>query len=226
MAMMRTLLLVCVASCGSASGPAFKPATLPDLVAAKPAEHPIVSHELLLVPGEHMIYEVHLHGITVGKIDMEVGETEVTSHFQTDSLAAAFATAHHDLSTVLDRASATVTIASESLVIGDEAKHFDYDGKNGQTVHTALGLLRSWVASDAAPGFIIVQELGHQYRLAVKRPTVEDLQGTKTLRVDTSVNTKSPTTIQIWFAITPDHKPLKFEIVNDDFHVTANLIPT
>ena len=222
---MRTLLLVCVASCGSA-GLAFKPAALPDLVAAKPVEHPIVSHELLLVPGEHMIYEVHLHGITVGKFEMEVGETEVTSHFQTDSIAAAFANAHHDLSTVLDRTTATPTIASESLVIGDDTKHFDYDGKNGQTVHTALGLLRSWVASDATPGFLTVQELGHQYRLAVKRPAVEDLQGTKTFRVDTSVNTKSPTTIQIWFATTPDRKPLKFEIVNDDFHVTANLIPT
>ncbi|MEO8843422.1 MAG: hypothetical protein ABI591_02320 [Kofleriaceae bacterium] len=223
--MIRTLLLVCVASCGSA-GASFKPATLPDLVAAKPAEHPLASRELLLVPGEHMIYEVHLHGITVGKFEMEVGETEVTSHFQTDSLAAAFANAHHDLSTVLDRATASTTIASESLVIGEETKHFDYDGKNGQTVHTALGLLRSWVASDAAPGFLIVQELGHPYRLAVKRPTVEDLQGTKTFRVDASVNTKSPMTIQIWFATTPDRKPLKFEIVNDDFHVTANLIPT
>ena len=223
--MMRTLLFVCLASCGS-SAPGFKPATLPDLVAAKPIEHPIVSHELLLVPGEHMIFEVHLHGITVGKIDLQVGETEVTSHFQTDSIAAAFANAHHDLSTVLDRTSASATIASEQLVIGEETKHFDYDGKNGQTVHTALGLLRSWVASDAAPGFMIVQEYGHQYRLAVKRPTVEDLDGSKTFRVDASVNTKVPTTLQIWFSTGPDHKPMKFEIVNDDVHVVANLIPT
>ena len=222
--MMRTLLLVWLASCGS--GAEFKPATLPDLVAAKPAAKVIAPHELLMVPGEHMIYEVHVHGITIGKIDLEVGETEITSHFQTDSLAAALTSAHHDLSTVLDRATASATIASEQLVIGEETKHFDYDGKNGQTVHTTLGLLRAWVATDATPGFITVQELGHAYRLVVKRPLVEDLQGTKTFRVDAQINTKVPTMVQIWFSTTPDRKPLRFDVVNDDFHVTANLIPT
>lgn len=222
--MMRSALILCLASCGSAAS--FKPAPLPPLVAAKPSEHPIAPHELLLVPGEHMIYEVHVHGITVGKVEMSIGETEVESHFQTDSIAAALATVHHDLSTVLDRGNARATIGSEQLVIGDNAKHFDVDGKNGQTVHTALGLLRAWVASDAAPGFMTVQELGHSYRMTVKRPLVEDLDGAKTFRVDASVNTKAPTTIQIWFATSPEHKPLKFEIVNDDVHVMANLITT
>jgi hypothetical protein len=220
--MMRTALILCLASCGT--GASFKPVPLPPLVAAKPVDHPLAAHELLLVAGEHMIYEVHLHGITVGKVELSIGETEVESHFQTDSIAAALATVHHDLSTVLDRGNARAGIGSEQLVIGDEAKHFDIDGKNGQTVHTAIGLLRGWVATDATPGFMTVQELGHTYRMTVKRPTVEDLDGAKTFRVDASVNTKAPTTIQIWFATSPDHKPLKFEIVNDDFHVMANLI--
>ena len=219
-----TLLLLCLASCGSAAG--FKPAPLPPLVAAKAPEKPIAPHELLLVPGEHMIYEVHLHGITVGRVELTVGDTEVTSHFQTDSLAAALATVHHDLSTVIDRGNARAVIGSEQLVIGSETKHFDLDGKNGQTLHTAIGLMRAWVATDAAPGFVTVQELGHVYRVAFKRPLVEEVDGTKLFRVDAAINTKTPTTIQIWFATTPDHKPMKFEIANEDFHVVANLIPT
>src|SRR3569623_2249113 len=161
--MMRSALILCLASCGSAAS--FKPAPLPPLVAAKPSERPISPHELLLVPGEHMIYEVHVHGITVGKVEESLGETEVESHFQTDSIAAALATGHHDLSTVLARGNARAVIGSEQLVIGDDAKHFDVDGKNGQTVHTALGLLRAWVASDAVAGFMTVQELGHSYRM-------------------------------------------------------------
>ncbi|MEO9182952.1 MAG: hypothetical protein ABI467_05660 [Kofleriaceae bacterium] len=221
---MRTALILCLASCGT--GASFKPAALPPLVAATPVDHPIAPHELLLVPGEHLIYEVHVHGITVGRLEMSIGETEVESHFQTDNIAAALATVHHDLTTVLDRGNARATIGSEQLVVGDDAKHFDLDGKNGQTVHTALGLLRAWVATDATPGFLTVQELGHTYRMTVKRPLVEDLDGAKTFHVETSVNTKTPTTIQIWFATSPDRKPLQFEIVNDDLHVMANLITT
>jgi hypothetical protein len=212
-----------LASCGSEAR--FKPAVLPELVAAKPAEHPIAPHELLLVPGEHLVYEVHVHGITVGKVELAVGETEVTSTFNTDSLASAFATVHHELSTVLDRGNARAAIGSEELAVGDDAKHFSIDGKNGQTVHTAIGLLRAWVATDATPGFLTVQELGHTYRLAVKRPIVEDLEGTKAFRVDAAVNTKDPMTIQIWFATSPDRKPLRFDLVNDDLHVSATLIP-
>jgi hypothetical protein len=223
--MMRTLLLVCLASCGS-SAASFKPTTLPELVAAKPSDGPIAPHEIMMVDGEHMIYEVHLHGITIGKLDLSVGPMEVTSHFQTESIAGALASAHHDLTTLIDRTAGTATTATEQLVVNDEAKTFDYDGKNGQTVHTTLGMLRTWVASDATPGFITVQELGHVYRLAVKRPTIEDLDGNKAFRVDASVNTKTPTQIQIWFTTTPEHKPVRFEVVNGDFHVTANLIPT
>ncbi len=222
--MMRKLLLVLVASCGSAQS--FKPAPLPELVAATPADKPLATHELLLVPGEHSLYEVHLHGITVGKLEIQVGETDMTSKFQTDSVAAAFATVHHELSTTLDRPGARAITGMEQFVMGDETKSFQYDGKNGQTVHTAIGLLRSWVAADATPGYLDVQALGHTYRLIVKRPTVEELQGTKTFRVDVSVNTKQPLALQLWFDTAPEHALLRFDVVNDDFHVMANLITT
>ncbi|MFT3694744.1 MAG: hypothetical protein QM831_16465 [Kofleriaceae bacterium] len=222
---MRTLAFVVLASCGT-SGQTFKPAPLPELVKAQPADQRITAHEMLLVPGEQLIYEVHLHGITVGKLEMDVSETEVTSKFATDSVAAAFASVHHDLSTTLDRPNARAVAGLEQFVMGDQTKNFQYDGKNGQTIHTTLGLLRGWVASDATPGFVDVQELGHKYRMVVKRPLVEDLAGTKAFRVDTTVNTKEPLTIQIWFDTADGHKPLRFDVVNDDFHITANLIQT
>ncbi len=221
---MRILLLALLASCGNSAS--FKPEPLPQLVAARPASQVIAPRELMLVPGEHMRFAVRLHGIDVGKVELEVGETEVTSRFATDSVAGALMSVHHDLSTLIDRSNARMTVASENLVIGDATKHFDMDGKNGQSVHAALGILRGWVAADATAGFLTVQELGHQYRLSVKRPLVEDLEGTKAFHVIAVANTKVQTTIEIWFATTPDHLPLRFEFVNDDYHVTANLIPS
>ncbi len=222
---MRILLLALLASCGTA-GESFKPATLPPLVAAQQAAQAIAPHELLLIPGEHMVFQVRLHGIDVGKVELAVSDNEVSSRFATDSIAGALMSVHHDLSTVLDRPNARMTVASENLAVGDSAKHFDMDGKNGQSLHAALGILRAWVASDAAPGFLTVQELGKTYRLAVTRPLVEDLDGTKTFHVSATANVKEQTQIQMWFAVTPDHKPLRFEITNEDFHVLANLIPT
>jgi hypothetical protein len=221
---MRILLLAWLASCGSAA--AFKPEPLPPLIAAPQAAHVIAPHELMLVPGEHLRFAVRMHGIDVGTVELEVGETEVTSRFVTDSLAGALMSVHHDLTTLLDRRTARMTSASENIAIGDDVKHFEMDGKNGQSVHAALGILRSWVAADATPGLLAVQELGHQYRLSVKRPLVEELEGTKTFHVTAVANTKAATTIEIWFAVTPDHLPLRFELVTADYHVTANLIPT
>jgi hypothetical protein len=214
---------ILVAACGT--GAEFKPVALPELVAARQADGAIAPRELMLVPGEHMVFEVHLHGIDVGKAELEVGETEVTSRFATDSLAAALVSVHHDLSTVLDRPNARAALASENLVVGSETKHFDFDGKNGQTVHTTLGLLRAWVTADAAPGFITIVELGHRYRMTVKRPLVEDLQGTKTFHVSATLNTKTPTTVEMWFTVSPEHMPLRFEVLNDDVHATATLVP-
>ena len=223
---MRFLLLASLAGTASCGSPAvFTPEPLPQLVAATQAARALAPHELMMVPGEHMRFAVRMHGIDVGKVELEVGESEVTSRFATDSLAGALMSVHQDLSTLLDRGNARMTVASENLAIGDEAKHYDMDGRNGQSVHAALGILRSWVAADATPGFLTVQELGQQYHLSVKRPLVEDLEGTRTFHVTAVATTKLHTTIEIWFAVTPDHLPLRFELVNDDYHVTANLIP-
>jgi len=211
---MRILLLVLLESCGSSAS--FKPEPLPQLVAAQQASQVIAPRQLMLVPGEHMRFAVRMHGIDVGKVELEVGDTEVTSRFATDSLAGALMSVHHDLSTLIDRSNARMTVASENLVIGEATKHYDMDGKNGQSVHAALGIA----------GFLTVQELGHQYRLSVKRPLVEDLEGTQAFHVTAVANTVARTTIEIWFATTPDHLPLRFELVNDDYHVTANLIPS
>ncbi len=233
---MRILVLASLAATASCGPPlVFKPEPLPPLVAAIQAARVLAPHELMLVPGEHMRFAVRMHGIDVGKVELEVGETEVTSRFATDSLAGALMSVHQDLTTLLDRGHARMTVASENLAIGEEAKHYDMDGKDGQSVHAALGILRSWVAADATPGLLTVQELGQQYHLSVKRPLVEDLEGTRTFHVTAVTSTKvrataqmTPTpqmTIEIWFAVTPDHLPLRVELVSDDYHVTANLIP-
>ena len=227
-------------ACNAASS-SFRPIALPELVAAHPADRAITARELLLIPAEHLIWEVHLHGMTVGRVELEVNDTEVHSRFQTDTLASAVMSVHHELATVLDREHARPRSSSETFSVGGETNHYDavFDGASytldgrafsvpagniGQTLHTTLGLLRSWAAPDAMPGYVLVVEDGVLYRLDVARPTVEEIQGTNALRIDGRIAAKQPITFVMWVAATPDRKPLRFEIINDDLHVVADLV--
>ena len=239
--MHSTPAVIALLFAGCAAPASFRPAALPDLVVARPADHPITAHALLLPPDEHLIWEVHFHGMTIGRVELEVSETEVHSRFKTDSLASAVMSVHHELATVLDRVQMRPRSSQETFDVGPDRSHFEvsFDGATyvlddkpgvipggniGQTMHTALGLLRAWVAPDAAPGFIPVIENGMLYRLDVARPTVEEIQGNKALRIDGKIAAKQPIAFVMWISDTPERKPLRFEISNDDFHVVADLV--
>ena len=164
---------------GACNAPAsFRPATLPDLVAAHTADRALAVRELLLTPAEHLIWEVHVRGMTIGRVELEVSDTDVRSRFKTDTLASAVMSVHHELTTVLDRANARPVSSSETFEVGGESRHYDaafagtgytLDGRAyampagniGQTMHSALGILRAWAARpDATPDFVIVLEDG------------------------------------------------------------------
>ena len=231
-------VLACLAAC---TGGGFRPAPLPDLVVAKATIEQLRPHELLLVPGEHLIWDVHLHGMTIGRAELEVGDTEVRSRFTTDSLADMVMSVSHELTTMVDRGSARAGASVEIATLEGKTHQFEASwqgammtlngvpspmpgGKTGQTMHTALGVLRAWAAPDAEPGFVIVLEMGKLYRLDVKRPTVEDLQGTSTLRIDGQIGAKEPIEFVMWLSDTPERTPLRIELSNDDFHITAELV--
>jgi len=214
-----------VAAC---TGPSFRPTPLPVLAVAAPPARPITGQTLLLVPGEHFAYEVHLHGITIGRVDLEVTDGQVISKFKTEAVAAAFETVQDDLVTTLDRVGGRAAASTETLVIGDDAKTFNGDasvaGNHGQTVHTALGVLRAWARPDAAPGYLVLLAAGKMWRLDVARPTVEDLQGTHALRIDGRVRAEKPIALVMWLAASDDRTPLRIELSNGEFHVVADLV--
>lgn len=239
---MRTFaVLACVVGCTGPSG--FRPAPLPELVAPRATIKQLAPHELVLAAGEHLIFDVHLHGMTIGRAELDVGDTEVRSRFKTDSLAEMVMTVDHELTTMLDRGAARAGASVESITVDGQHHQFEASwqgatmtlngvpgpmpgGNFGQTIHSALGVLRAWAAPDAEPGYVAVLALGKLYRLDVMRPTVEELQGTKALRVDGRISAKTVITFVMWLADTPDRTPLRIELSNDDFHVIAELVRT
>lgn len=205
------------------TGSDFQPAVLPPLAAALPPPKPLQVPKLLLEPGEHFAFTVRLHGISVGRVDLDVTETQAQSKFKTNDVAGAFASVQDDEVTMLDRAGARAAASSQTLVIGGEAKSFD-GGNGGQTVHSALGVIRAWAKPDAVPGFLNIGVAGKTWRLELARPTVEDLQGTHALRIDGRVHAEKPIAFVMWLAASDDRTPLRFELSNDDMHVVADLV--
>jgi hypothetical protein len=217
-ALLPSLFVIC-----SCSGPSFTPAALPPIAAVVAAPKPLQVPKLLLEPGEHFAFGVRLHGIEVGRIDLDVTESQVLSKFKTNDLAGAFEPVQDEQTSTIDRAGARAAASTETLTIGGESKTFD-GGKPGQTALTALGVLRAWAKPGAAPGFVMIDVAGKTWRLEVSRPTAEDLQGTHALRIDGRVRAEKPVAFVMWLDASEERVPLRIELSNDDVHVVADLV--
>jgi hypothetical protein len=215
-----SLLLMFATAC---SGSSFQPATLPSIAveAAKPKLLQVP--QLLLQAGEHFAFSVRFHGIAIGRVDVDVTNTQVMSKFKTNDVAGAFAMVSDETTTTLDRAGAKAASNTETLVIGGEPKTFE-GGNAGQTPLSALGVLRAWARPDAQPGFLTIAAAGKIWRLDLARPTAEDLQGTHALRIDGKVQAEQPVAFVMWLAASDDRTPLRFELSNDELHVVADLV--
>lgn len=220
---------------------------LPELVSVAPPTLPLAATSLQLVPGESLIWNVHWKGLTVGRAELAVTEQAVRSRFKTDALASTVVSIQYELDTVLDRTAARAASAVEKLVIDGEttevAETFDgagyaVDGRSvplpggspGQTLHSALGVLRAWAQPDAQPGFLVVVHAGQPYRLEVSRPVAEELQGTETLRVACRVHPQdkqlTPFAVTLWLTADPQRTPRRIEITSAEAKITAELIDT
>src|SRR5262249_10356927 len=150
-------LVVVIAACE----PKLPLQPLPRLAAGPPPLQPFAVTSLMLPAGESMIWEVRSQGLTIGRVELAIGETEVHSRFKTNQLASVFAAARHEATTVVDRGATRPRATSELLQIDDETTrvraeldgaHVDVGtarttipgGNIGQTLHTALGWLRAW----------------------------------------------------------------------------------
>jgi hypothetical protein len=205
------------------SGPSFTPSTLPAIAVEASKPKLLQVPQLMLRAGEHFAYEVRFHGIVIGRVDVDVATTQVTSKFKTNDVAGAFASASEESVTTLDRAGAKAAASSETLVVDGEVKTYD-GGNAGQTPLSALGVLRTWAKPDAQPGFLMIAAAGKTWRLDLARPSAEDLQGTHALRIDGKVQAEKPIAFAMWLAASDDRSPLRFELSNDDVHVVADLV--
>jgi hypothetical protein len=243
---MRTLLLLSLlglAACGR--GPSVSPRLirpLPELVMARPPAAPIDVRELLLVPEEKMIWDIHWKGLTIGRVELAVEADLVHSRFHTGAVVSTLTSIQHELATVLDRAGARAASQHEALTIDGTARTIDavFDGTGYQiegqspqavkpgrvhTLHSALGALRAWARPGAPPGFLIVLFAGEPLRLEVGEPVPEQLQDRAALRIDgRTVGGTSPATVTIWLRAGEDRTPLRIELASDEARVTAELI--
>ncbi|MCX5742364.1 MAG: hypothetical protein NT062_07695 [Proteobacteria bacterium] len=195
--MLRIALLASL-SIGCAGGPLLQLPSLPELVATQPPTSPIVVHELGLVPGERIIWDLQAKGFSIARAELVVGDDRVTSHVETNALASAVSSLTHDLTTVIDPETALPRTASETLVVDGETSRFDVaftpaafaiDGRstamaNVHDLHTAIGLIRAWATPDAHAGYVMALVAGELYRVELNQPLVAEVTGTPALRVD------------------------------------------
>jgi hypothetical protein len=240
---MRTSLLVPLlglAACGT--GPSIPIRPLPELVMPQSPAAPIAVRDLLLVPQERMIWDVHWKGLTIGRVELAVDGDEVHSRFRTGAIVSTVTSIQHELATVLDRAGARAASQHEALTLDGNARMIDavFDGagyridgqpphavKRGSvhTLHSALGALRAWARPGARPGFLTVLFAGEPIRLEVAEPVPEQLQDRATLRIDArAIGGASPATLTIWLRAGEDRTPQRIEIASDDARVTAELL--
>jgi hypothetical protein len=212
---------------------------LPELVTAQKAEAAVVK-ELLLVPNETMIWDVHAQGVTIGRAELVVGDGDVHSRFKTGTLASAFSTVRYELTTVLDRAASRPTSASETIEVDGDRKQYDVafapaaytlGGKfrsvpgGAHTMYSALGWLRAWAKPDAHAASLYVVDAGRLFKLDAAQPMPEDLEGTKTLRVDCHVRGQSdPISFTVWLTANADKTPIRIVATVGTLHITADLI--
>jgi len=235
-----SLSLSGLAACGHDTGFPIRP--LPELVVAQPPTAPIAVRELVLIPQEKMIWDVQWKGLTIGRVELAVGDDDVHSRFQTGAIVSTMTSVHHELATALDRAGARPASQHETLVVDGDTRTIDaaFDdagyriddgapratpGVRVHTLHTALGALRAWARPGAQPGFLTVLVAGEPLRLELAEPVAEALQDRPALRIDGRVRGgQQPASITIWLRAGEDRTPLRIELASETARVTAELV--
>ncbi len=229
---LATLVLL-LAACGPRTG-----ASTP---LGAPPPSPLPARDLLLAPGEEMVWDVYWQAVQVGRATLSVGTGEARSTFSTTALARAFAKVSYDLVTTPSSAREGFAMSGErsSVALALDGAHYAFDGGASRTtpggaalhtLHSAIGSLRAWSRGEAAPAYLWFVLRHTLYRLDVERPIRGDAQGRRALEVhgiaraiDGSID---PVEITIWLAATPDRTPLRFVVLANGERVSAELVET
>jgi hypothetical protein len=228
------LLSLTIPACAGRSN--FRPPPLPELVATVRPIAPLVASDLRMIGGERLIWDIQAKGFSVARAELTVGDDTVTSRVETGALASTVTSLRHELATTLDREHVRTRTMRETLAVDGkttttdalfDSKGYIVDGKviaapGVQTIHSALGMLRDWVAPDAKAGLLPILVGGVVYRLEVANPTLTEVSGTSAYKVDCRIAGLG--TVTLWFSTTDDHVPVRFEVTTSDGKLTAELI--
>src|SRR4051812_3000202 len=191
---MRFLAAGILAICGACGEPQLVAKPLPPLAPPTSPLIELAAGPLGFAPGENLIWEVQARGMVIGRVELDVAENAITSHFKTTTLVSAFVKLEHDEVTFVDQGEPVS--ANES---------FDLDGTPGQytidlhgkvhSLHTALGALRAWAHEGARPVFMQVAVMNKHVTLQLEQPVSEG----ELLRVDGHIRgADEPISIKVW----------------------------
>ena len=239
--MRHAVVLVCLAACAE---PKLRAQTLPELVAS-PNKAAISVARMNYQPNERLRWEVHHKGFTIGRIELLANGGRITSKFRTSPLASMFAKAEHDLVTTVSLAGTYPEAVSERVVVDGERQEYEeyFDGMNmvvggkarrieggvAHTLHTALGVLRTWAQPDAKPGYLMIVHAGELFKLSVDAPMAEDWRGTPTLKVEGRVISlddaaMKPILLTLWLTANDARTPIRFAVSSDGKQLDAEKI--
>jgi hypothetical protein len=173
----RLVLAVAVSLLGACSEPTYVARPLPPLVAPTPAAEvgEIQATALGFTAGERFVWDVHVRGMTIGRLELAVRSDTIKSRFATGTLASAIATVEHDLTTVID--GGRPVSSRERFDLDGKIRHFatQFTGTRSHSIHTALGAIRAWAVRGAPAGFLHVVVGDKLVRLELQPPA--ELQG-------------------------------------------------
>lgn len=208
---MRALGLLVFVACNEPRA-VLKP--LPPLAAPTGPVALLAPTELGFVAGEHLIWEVQVRGMVIGRVELSVDEHAVTSVFRTSRLVSAFATAEHELVTPMGRG-----VAAERLEYDGKHWHAEHDVAQVHTLHTALGAIRAWAKPGARPGYLDIAIVDERVRLTLERPSTN----AELLRVDAHTKLDGDSvSITLW--LDRDRRPVRIEVRADDEQISAELV--
>jgi hypothetical protein len=174
-------LVFAVSVLGACSEPTYVARPLPPLVAPTPPAEvgEIQPASLGFTVGERFVWDVHVRGMTIGRLELAVRDDAIKSRFATGTLASAIATVEHDLTTVVD--GGKPVSSRERFDLDGKIRHFStqFKGTRSHSIHTALGAVRGWAVPGAPAGFLHVVVGDKLVRLELQPPS--ELQGVLTV---------------------------------------------
>lgn len=148
-----------------------------------------------------MVWDVRFKGMSIGRAEWAVGNSDVLTRFRADKLFGK-RTSPHDLRT--------------GQLPGTDGSH---------TLHSAIGWLRAWAEPAARASSLRVLFDGDAYEVDVATPTVDSTRD-GALRVDAQASLRGqvPTLISIWLSRDERRAPLHIEIAEGHMEISAWLV--